>query len=38
MKAKTVFNIATGIVVELIYALSIMLVAFLICLAISFKI
>ncbi len=38
MKTKTVFNITTGIMVELIYALSIMLAAFLICLVISFKI
>jgi hypothetical protein len=38
MKIKYPVNIALGIIVEVFYTLCIMLAAFLICLAISFKI
>lgn len=37
MKIKLPFNIVLGITTEALYALSIMLVAFLVCLALSFK-
>jgi hypothetical protein len=37
MKIKLPFNIALGISAEILYALSIMLAAFLICLAAYFK-
>jgi len=37
MKIKLPLNIALGIATEVLYALSIMLAAFLICLAVSIK-
>jgi hypothetical protein len=38
MKIKLPLNISLGIATEVLYAITIMLVAFLICLALSFKI
>ena len=38
MKIKPFFNVALGISTEVLYTLLIMLVAFLVCLALSFKV